>query len=119
MVKVDKVKGITVKSGKKLRRMATEKFGMSDEGIERAKNLGKVIGVAAIAFMVGRVTSSKKKYGNNEYSGKETITAVGGQVSNNTTATKIGKGATVTKSGGVTIKKLVSNGVVNVNISGK
>ncbi|MCM1989604.1 hypothetical protein [Oceanirhabdus seepicola] len=117
MGKVDKVKGMTVKSRKKLRKMAKDKFGMSDEGIERSKNIAKVIGVAAIAFTIGRVTKKKDEY--NEYTGKETITAVGGQVSRNSNVIKIGSGAVAAKGGGVAIKKLVSNGVVNLDVSGK
>ena len=117
MGKVDKVKGITVKSRKKLRKIANKKFGMNNEGIERAKNIGKVIGVAVIAFTVGRVTSNTKNYGDNEYAGNETITAIGGQVTSNTNTSKIGKGAIVTKGGGVVIKKLVVNGVVNIDES--
>jgi len=117
MGKVDKVKEITVKSRKKLKKVAKDKFGMSDEGIERAKNIGKVMGIAAIAFTVGRVTNNKKIYSDNEYAGNETITAIGGQVTSNTNTTKIGNGAIVTKSGGLVIKKIVVNGSLNVDMS--
>ncbi len=115
MGKEVKVKGITLKSGKKLRRIAKEKFAMSNEGIEKAANIGKIIGVAVIAFTIGRVT--KKQDEDNEYAGKNTITAIGGQVSNNTTSTMIGEDAIVTKDGGVVIKKLVVNGAINVDMS--
>ncbi|WBW96839.1 hypothetical protein [Oceanirhabdus sp. W0125-5] len=117
MGKVDKVKSITVKSRKKLKKIAKDKFGMSDEGIERAKNIGKGIGVAVVAFTIGRVTSSKNKNKDNANAGEETITAIGGQVSNNTTANNIGKGAIVTKGGGVIVKKIVVNGHLNMDIS--
>lgn len=116
MGKLDKMKEITIKYREKLKRMAVDKFGMSDEGIERAKNIGKVTGMVAIAFTVGRVTSNRNTNGYNEYAGKETITAIGGQATSNTNATKIGKGAIVTKDGGVVIKKIVVNGALNVDM---